>query len=226
MKERKHIMKRSEIVTIKSFEKDTGIHFTLNHTGKMEGMQSLSTSCICNPACLARMKDEGSICSKCFAAAMHKRYSALGARMEHNTVALSKNLYSVEELPIVNAAFFRLESFGDLGSVTQAQNYLRLCKRNPWTRFALWTKNPGYLARAIELEGGKPDNLNVILSSPYMNTTCDASRWAFVDKTFTVWTKDAIEAQGVQINCGSRKCLDCMLCYTKNDIREVNEILK
>ena len=220
-------MKRSEIVTIKSFEKETGIHFTLNHTGKMEGMQSLSTSCLMNPACLARMKDPDSICSKCFAAAMHKRYSALGLRLAHNTQALSEKLYSINELPIVNAAFFRLESFGDLGSVTQAQNYLRLCERNPWTRFALWTKNPGYLAQAIKLNNGyKPFNLNVILSSPYMNTPCDASRWDFVDKTFTVWTKDAIEEQSVQINCGSRKCLDCMLCYTKNDVREINEILK
>jgi len=219
-------MKRNEIVTIRAFEKATGIHFTLNHTGKMEGMQSLSTSCLMNPACLARMKDPDSICSKCFAAAMHKRYSALGLRLAHNTQALSEKLYSINELPIVNAAFFRLESFGDLVSVTQAQNYLRLCERNPWTRFALWTKNPGYLARAIELEGSKPDNLSVILSSPYMNTTCDAGRWDFVDKTFTVWTKDAINAQNVQINCGSRKCLDCMLCYTKNDVTAINESLK
>lgn len=218
-------MKRNEIVSIKSFEKLTGIHFTLNHTGKMEGMQSLSTSCVCNPACLARMKDKDSICSHCFAAAMHKRYTALGIRMEQNTVALSARLYSHEELPIINAAFFRFESFGDLSSVTHARNYLRICKRNPWTRFALWTKNPGYLAQAIKLEG-KPNNLNVILSSPYMDTVADASRWEFVDKVFTVWTKSAIKAQNVAINCGSRKCLDCLLCYTKNDVHEINEILK
>ena len=218
-------MKRNEIISIKSFEKATGIHFTLNHTGKMEGMQSLSTSCVCNPACMARMKDDKSICSHCFAAAMHNRYSALAIRMEQNTRILSSKLFQHEELPLINAAFFRFESFGDLGSVTQARNYLRICKRNPWTRFALWTKNPGYLAQAIKLEG-KPDNLNVILSSPYMNTTVDASRFDFVDKTFTVWAKDAIKAQNVAINCGSKKCMDCLICYTKNDVREVNEILK
>lgn len=222
-------MARNPIITIKSFEKTTGVHFTLNHTGKMEGMQSLSTSCTLNPACAARMKDPDSICSKCFAAAMHKRYSALAACLEKNSVALSQWCYYPEELPIINAAFFRLESFGDLINTDHARNYLRICKRNPWTRFALWTKNPGILARAIEMEGGKPENLNVILSSPFINTPCDASPWPFVDKTFTVYDKPGqkeLEAAGGCINCGSRKCLDCLLCYTKNDVKEIRESLK
>lgn len=221
-------MKRSNIVTVESFSRTTGIHITTKHTGKMEGMQSLSTSCLCNPACAARMKDPSSICSHCFAAAMHKRYSALADRMEDNSRILSSRLFSADELPMINAAFFRFESFGDLINVTHARNYLRICKRNPWTRFALWTKNPAFLAAAIR-EEGKPDNLNVILSSPYINTPCDASRWPFVDKTFTVYDKPgqaALEASGGCINCGSSKCLDCMLCYTKNDVRAINESLK
>lgn len=80
---------RKNIITIRSFEKETGIHFTINHTGKMEGMQSLSTSCVCNPVCIARMKDSNSICSHCFAAAMHKRYGNLAIRMEQNYQILS-----------------------------------------------------------------------------------------------------------------------------------------
>lgn len=216
-------MARNPLITVKSFEKATGVHFTLNHTGKMAGMQSLSTSCICNPACIARMKDENSICSHCFAAAMHNRYSALAASLEKNSSILYSRLFEICELPMINAAFFRFESFGDLGSTIQARNYIRLAKRNPWTRFAIWTKNPGYLAAAIR-EEGKPDNLNVILSSPYTNTPCDASRWPFVDKTFTVYDKD--HQTGVNINCGSRKCLDCLLCYTKNDVTAINETLK
>jgi hypothetical protein len=216
-------MARNPFITIKSFEKETGIHFTLNHTGKMAGMQSLSSSCICNPACIARMKDENSICYYCFSAAMHNRYSALAACLEKNSSVLSSRLFELFELPMINAAFFRFESFGDLGSVTQARNYIRIAKRNPWTRFALWTKNPGYLAAAIR-EEGKPENLNVILSSPYMNTPCDASRWPFVDKIFTVYDKD--HQANVNINCGYRKCLDCLLCYTKNDVTVINESLK
>ena len=214
---------RKNIVTIRSFEKETGIHFTVNHTGKMEGMQSLSTSCVCNPACIARMKDSDSICSHCFAAAMHKRYGNLAIRMEQNYQTLSSRLFEIEELPMINAAWFRFESFGDLGSVIQARNYLRIAKRNPQTFFAIWTKNPSFMAKAIAIEG-KPENINIILSSPYMNTTCDESKWSFVDKTFTVYDKQ--HSDGVKINCGDRKCMDCRICYTKNNIRRVNENLK
>lgn len=214
---------RKNIITIRSFEKETGIHFTVNHTGKMEGMQSLSTSCICNPACIARMKDSDSICSHCFAAAMHKRYGNLSIRMEQNYQILSNKLFEIEELPMINAAWFRFESFGDLGSVTQARNYLRIAKRNPQTFFAIWTKNPSFMAKAIAIEG-KPENINIILSSPYMNTTCDESKWSFVDKTFTVYDKQ--HSDGVKINCGDKKCMECRICYTKNNIRRVNETLK
>ena len=221
--------KRSTPGTMKFFEELSGVRFTLNHTGKMEGMQSLSTSCMCNPLCKIRMQEPGSICSKCYAAAMHKRYSNLAAMLERNSEALSKWVWYPEELPIINAAFFRLESFGDLINVDHARNYLRLCKRNPWTRFALWTKNPAILARAIYLEGGKPENLNVILSSPYINTPCERSGWDFVDKTFTVWDKAGqkeLQAAGGCINCGSKKCIDCLICYTKNNITAINESLK
>lgn len=55
---------------IKAFEKKYGVHFTVNHTGKMTGMASLSTSVIDNPICAARAKVKGSICEKCFAANM------------------------------------------------------------------------------------------------------------------------------------------------------------
>lgn len=79
------------------------------------------------------------------------------------------------------------------------------------------------MAKAIEIEG-KPENINIILSSPYMNTACDESKWSFVDKTFTVYDKQ--HSNCVKINCGDRKCMECRICYTKNDILSVNETLK
>ena len=222
---KKNTSKRAAVMTISRFEKETGFHFTVKHTGKMEGMMSASTSCLCNPACIARMKDESSICNKCFAGAMMKRYGALSGCMIRNYEIINGKLFEQEELPIINAAWFRIESFGDLGSVTHARNYLRLIKRNPQTMFAWWTKNPGFLAQAIALEGGKPENVNIILSSPYMNVTMDSSRWWFVDKTFTVWDKEH-ESSAPVINCGSRRCMECRLCYTRNDVREIHESLK
>lgn len=42
---------REKFLTVAEAEKATGVHYTVNHSGKMEGMQSLSTSCLCNKYC-------------------------------------------------------------------------------------------------------------------------------------------------------------------------------
>lgn len=48
-------MTNFKLVSLKVFQEITGIHVTINHTGKMEGMQSLSTTCKCNPICISRI---------------------------------------------------------------------------------------------------------------------------------------------------------------------------
>lgn len=213
-------------MTIKEFEKKTGVKFTLNHTGKMEGIWSLSTSCICNPFCKARMSNPNSICSKCYSAAMHKRYSNLAKMLEKNFEILTTRLFEVNEFPYINNTLFRIESFGDIYNVTQAQNYIRLAKANPQTFFAFFTKNHNILRQAIILEG-KPHNMNVILSNPHIN---DYERhtayldWSFCDIQFNVY--DKTNAQNVNINCGMRKCIECQNCYSKRNHPIVNEILK
>jgi hypothetical protein len=48
----------------------------------------------------------------------------------------------------------------------------------------------------------------------------------FVDKVFTVYDPDFIEAENIDINCGARNCFDCGLCYEKNGVAVINEKLK
>lgn len=215
--------------TIKEFEKATGIKFTINHTGKMEGIWSLSTSCICNPFCKARMKDTDCICSKCYSAAMHKRYSNLAKVLEKNFEILTSKLFEIDEFPYINNTLFRIESFGDIYNVTQARNYLRLIKANPQTFFAFFTKNWNILKQAIIFEG-KPENMNVILSNPIVDDFTNHASFldfGFCDIQFNVYSKRC--AQYVDINCGLRKCVECQFCYRKHRFTEnhvVNEILK
>lgn len=213
------------MTTISKFEKSTGIKFNKAMTGKMEGITCLSTSNLCNPFCAARKDRKDMICSRCYADATCKNYKGLRENMARNTEILTSTLFEVEDFPIINALIFRLEAFGDLINCTQAQNYIRLAKRNPGVHFALWTKNPGILAQAIKLEG-KPENLVCILSSALFNTRCDASRWPFIDKAFTVYDKATIAAQNIAINCGSRNCLACQRCYHKNTETDIREQLK
>ena len=216
-------------MTIKEFEKRTGVKFTVNHTGKMEGIISISTSCLCNPFCQARMKNPNSICSKCYSAAMHKRYSNLSKMLAKNFEILTSKLFEIDEFPFIPNSLCRIESFGDIYNVTQARNYLRLIKANPQTFFAFFTKNFNILAQAIAFEG-KPENMNVILSNEIVNDFDHYSAYldfSFCDIQFNVY--DKVNAKSVDINCGLRKCVECRFCYTPkrfNSRRVVNEILK
>ena len=211
------------MITMKEFEKATGIRFNTNMSGKMSGINCLSTSNLCNPFCAARKKDCASICSRCYADTTVRRYSALNKNMERNSEILTARLLELDELPMINAAIFRFEAFGDLINATQARNYIRLAKVNPHTMFALWTKNPGILAQAIAAEG-KPENMVVLLSSHIIGQQADASRWEFVDKTFTVYRKEDMPED--MINCGSRQCLTCRRCYSHDTETDIREYLK
>ena len=212
--------------SIKNFEKKYGVHFTLNHTGKMSGMASLSTSVIENPICAKRAKVPGSICEKCFAANMFKMYGkGFSDCFKKNTEVLTSEIIPVKEWPIVNYRVFRLESFGDLQNKIQVENYFNFAKRNQGTTFALWTKNPEFIAQAIASGNKKPKNLIIIQSSCFINKE-DEKKYDFIDKVFTVYDKKYIKENGIEINCGARNCLECGRCYSKRTGNEVREQLK
>ena len=205
-----------------------GLHYTIAHTGKMTGLQSLSTSVSSNPICQARAKDVNSICSRCFAAAMMQRYNSLDRRLSDNLAILSGSVLPSSVLPLIPVKYFRFESFGDLASVNQVINYFNIAKKNRETLCALWTKNPQFIAKAIKMGHEKPKNLQIVLSSPELNKPINKTRFAFVDKIFTVYDKQ--HAGDVVINCGARSCLACGRCYRSNPngsgVEYVNELLK
>ena len=197
-------------------------------SGKLEGYYSVSTSVLMNPICQARAKDPESICSKCYAAATASRYSGLADALETNYKILngfliSELAWSTLAWPTTNGDA-RIESFGDVASVTCARNYLRIIKTHPHLNFAVWTKNPGIWKAAIKAEGGKPKNMKYILSSNKVNEPqeFDAESMALADHRFTVHDNNS----NVTINCGGRKCATCRRCYADNTEFDVAERLK
>jgi hypothetical protein len=198
------------------------LHITTKHTGKMIGMQSLSTSCKTNPNCEKNAKIEGSVCQKCYAQRQMKMYKNMSAAFEKNAEILTKGIIPNEDLPIINACYFRFESFGDLHNSTQLVNYFNICKKNPDVHFALWTKNPWIVA---EVADQKPKNLQIIVSSLMLNKQVDISNMPYIDKVFTVYDKETIDKEGININCGARNCLACHKCYKKGN-KVINEKLK
>lgn len=214
-------------MTIKEFENKYGVKFTLKHTGKMQDMISLSTSVSCNENCKRNAKIENSICSHCYASRMMKRYKTLENKLAKNTGVLTSAVIPVNEMPKLNVSVFRFESFGDLNNETQVINYFNLCKANQETTFALWTKSPWIINKAIESGNEKPNNLVIIVSSLFINKTAKV-KYSFIDKVFTVYDKETASGKDSSfINCGARNCNECRRCYRKTDsIEYINELLK
>lgn len=206
-----------------------------NHTGKMEGISSISTAVTLNPFCQEQQKVEGSICSHCFAEAMMKMYDALDAKLARNTEILTKEILPDELLPDTTGhKIWRFESFGDLNNETQLINYLNITRKNPSTRFTLWTKRYK-LVHDYFAEHDVPENFTLILSSMMVNVKMPLTFMKKLGKfktgqlkSFTVYDKDYIKEhwEELNLNCGSRFCMGCRLCYDKNEVEEISEILK
>lgn len=193
-----------------------------NHGGKMTGMWSISTSCMYNERCKAHRRNGNSICAHCYAWTNHKMRKGLALKLIRNSVFYSTVDLEYEDIPYVNVKYFRLESFGDLINERHVRNYFMICEKNPETQFALWTKNADLIQKAMDMYHiKKPDNLIMIHSSLLMNQQ-DKLPYDYCDKVFTVYN----DCTGIPINCGSKKCLDCRICYTQHSTKIVNEKLK
>ena len=199
------------------------IHVSDYMSGKMEGIPSISTSCLVNPICIKRMQDGESVCAHCFAAATMQRYSSAGQHAENNFYLLNAGIIPADLLPrFKNVAIVRIESFGDVASVTQAVNYINIAKVNPFITFAAWTKNASIWNAAIE-QAGKPENLSLVYSSFKLNVPAAASEYFtkdgenHFDHVFTVYDGATCDFYGPAfVNCGARDCSTCRRCYRKD----------
>ena len=209
------------------------LHITEQHTGKMEGMGSMSTSALCNERCIQNKQDPESVCNKCYAIAQALRYANLSRAIEKNFAILTSEILTDDLLPYVNFHYFRFEAFGDIANEIHFINYLNICFKNPNTKFAIWTKNPDLMATVFnEMGYKKPKNLEIVVSSLYLNVildiTANKKRYWFIDKIFTVFTMDYALKHNIIINCGNAVCFNCRVCYEKqsNEIIYINEIEK
>ena len=89
---------KEKILLVTNAKKETGVHYTLNHTGKMAGMMSLSTSCLCNPHCQAYSKNPEAICSYCYANTLLKVRTVMQPCLQKNAEILSNKVLKREEV--------------------------------------------------------------------------------------------------------------------------------
>lgn len=215
-------------VTPSIFRIITGILITEKMSGKMEGMQSLSTSCLVNPYCQARRKIKDSICSKCYAASTLEYRKNQDKAYIVNFEILTSRMLEKHEIPVINAKVFRFEAFGDIYNLTQMYNYIQIAKGNPDVNFALWSKNIAIVEKAF-VAFGKPENFIYVYSALDINEEIDVDMFRknhpFVNHVFIVVNAEYALANNITINC-ARKCISCLKCYYKNTDFVIYEILK
>lgn len=213
------------------------IHVTPHHSkknshSKLDGMSSINTSPELNPTCEARRKAGiDHICAHCYSKKFIGYRPNMVAPYESNYRYLNEHDLTMEEAAAVpiGTIYCRIESIGETGSVRHALNYLRIIETHPLTQFGWWTKNWYFLQMALEEFGHKPKNLSIVLSSSliYQIHSVDTEerlRAEFqADHLFTVYPRDTPDEQ---INCGSRRCMDCLKCYQKGTEFFIKERLK
>ena len=189
-----------------------GIVWETNHSGKLKWINSIGACCAKTKFCLARMKDKDGVCCHCYANTYMKMRKSLKEHLIENGEILKSKILQGNEIPVTNDLIYRFEAFGDLENETQLINYVNICNKNQHTKFGLWTKNYAICDRVFNKKGiAKPDNLSLVVSSLKMNEAIklDMERYWFVDHIFTVYDKNYIKANNVDINCGAKSCLRC-----------------
>ena len=217
------------MMTTRQFKKKYGVHISTGLTGKLYGVWAVSTAVTKNPLCQARRKCPDMICAHCYAATGLKLRPSVRKCYEKNADILTTVLIPEEDMPYLDSptGYFRFESHGDLINEIQVVNYFRMASANPQMKCALWTKNPWIIRSAMANYGlTKPANLVIIGSSYYTDKAMQYSAYEFIEKVFTVYEKATAEREGIEINCGGRKCAECGRCYENYGGREVRELRK
>ena len=189
-------------------------------SGKLAKFKSINTSVEENDFCSKMRRKKNSICMKCYAVNMEKRYPSFRTNIQSNSEILSSRILDTHELPRINDLAFRFHSTGELINDIHFLNFINIAVDNSRTYFTLWTKRVDIIKRVLKTHT-LPDNLKLIYSNPKVDSKDIKPPKHFV-KVFTGYSKDT---KIKNINCKG-KCVDCMLCYSDNNVKNIREIIK
>lgn len=194
---------------------------THDKKGKMNRMISINTNSLTNPFCIEQRKNTKYICSHCYGTKYLKFRKNAPIKYQKCGDFLSSRLLKNNEIPLINNLYVRFHSFGEIINDIHLKNIYIITKRNPKVNFSLWTKRIEMIEQEKEQ---KPINLILIQSNPYINNP-NYTKHSMFDKLFSVYTKDYVKKNDIKINC-QKKCINCLMCYQKNNITNINEIMK
>ena len=179
-------------------------------------INSINTNTLTNDYCKKQNLNENSICFKCYSFnALTKFRTNMIPPLERNSTLLS------DEVIKTSLLYFRFNSHGELINLIHLENYNNIAFKNPHCNFTLWTKRFDLVKKFFD-NNQKPKNLILVYSNSKLNNPIKKLPKYF-NKTFNNVTKDQVN--NFNINC-SRKCVDCLLCYTFNDVTTIIEKVK
>lgn len=182
----------------------------------MENISSVNVSSLNNSFCKKMVEAKNTVCGKCYSNRYSKLRPTLEKRLLENSDVLSTRLLLQYETPLFNARYVRFNSFGEIINDIHYLNLLQIANHNPHTTFGLWTKRSD-----IVMKFPKEKNIKYIHSALHIDSPkASQAILEFFDKVFVVKKKHSED-----INCNS-KCMECLLCYTDNDVKFINEKLK
>jgi len=204
---------------MKNITNTTLENLTLSDTSKMPCKSWSVTALACGIGSkLAQVV--GSVCHGCYALKGFYRMPNV-SNVLHNRLALMKQAGWVKAMITKirdeeKSGFFRWFDSGDLQSLSNLKDIVRIAIALPSIRFWLPTKEFGIVSEYFELYGSFPENLNVRLSG-YM---VDKDGPNSLAETLGVTTSEVAtnpQPSETQRICPSsqqgNKCLDCRTCW-------------
>jgi len=204
---------------------------------KMANKHSISTSVEKNDFCQARQclgcrESDGAepVCPYCFAQGINNarptvRYATTRNAMILWQTEIPVSVWEEVQKPVFlgwGEPDFRIGSLGDVRTVIEAENYIRMEMAIPELIETEWSKNWRIWLQAFR-NLGKPKNSRYIHSSLYLNVfdQIPEAMVPYVDFRFTVFTQDYLaEHPLIKANCCTltdkhRQCRrDCNDCYS------------
>lgn len=177
--------------------------------GKIQNIISINTSPYNNQFCYKNFCNSKSICHYCYSVySLYSFFQSVLPNCLYNSKLLKKPLSIV---PILNYAFIRFNSHGEIYNRIHFQNIIDICIKNPWTHFSLMSKRKDIISR---YKKPIPKNLIIVYSNPIVNKIIDVPKG--FHKVFNVVNNDTL------INCKNH-CIDCLKCYKRTGERVIIE---
>lgn len=189
-------------------------------SGKLKGIDAINTNTVTNEFC-QKMQKGNNICKHCYSQAMLTgSRKNCQASFQRNSDLLSSRRLLPHEIPIINAAWFRIHGHGELINDVHLHNICAIAFHNPQTTFALWTKRKDLINEYVTNVSMPPPNLILIYSNPQLDKVMTEPPMNF-DKVFNNITDKTRPAL-----CTGQKCMDCLECYRHSGADVIVEHVK